>query len=561
MLGDHGRGLLYGKRVGRAAAIAALVVGVTTLAVLLLGGGHPYVVHARFISASQMVKGGEVKIAGERVGTVDKVALTDDWHADLTLKLDADHAPLRRGTVASIRQVSLSGVANRYVDLQMPSGTEQQTIPDGGVIDERETNSAVDVDQLFNLLRHKQRRGLQRLVRGFGRSIDGRSRQAAAGFRYLDPNLSTNARLFDELTRDRPALEHFIVDSSRFATHVAERRDDLAGLVDQLADFTGAIARRRTELGSAIDVLPTFLRRADTTFVNLRATLDDLDPVLDDSRPVARRLGPLLDQLRPFARAARPTVSDLARTITRKGANNDLLELTKSNVPAANILVRAAERNGRRREGALPASARAFEGQTPATADLRPYTPDLLGWFDDFGHTGILDANGGAARASAMANAFANVNGTLTPIPPELREPVAQAGRRAAPEQPLPGLGRAPRRRREQPVEADARLQLRPEPHAPGGLTRAPLAARRRRRRPRRGVGDDDRPDHRRRRARQAAHLPRRARQRLRPQRRLRRQARRRPRRRHRRPRARPAHPPRDRRNQAHAPRLRLDAR
>jgi phospholipid/cholesterol/gamma-HCH transport system substrate-binding protein len=404
--------------------MAALVVGVATLAVVLFGGGRPYVVHARFISASQMVKGGEVKIAGERVGTVDKVALTDDWHADLTLKVDADHAPLRRGTVASIRQVSLSGVANRYVDLQMPSGTEQQTIPDGGVIDERATNSAVDVDQLFNLLRPKQRRGLQRVVRGFGRSIDGRSRQAAAGFRYLDPNLSTNARLFDELTRDRPALEHFIIDSSRLATHVAERRDDLAGLVDQLADFTGALARQRTALGSAIDVLPTFLRRADTTFVNLRATLDDLDPVLDDSRPVARRLGPLLDQLRPFARAARPTVRDLARTITRKGANNDLLELTRSNVPAANILVRAAERNGRRREGALPASARAFEGQTPATADLRPYTPDLLGWFDDFGHTGILDANGGAARASAMANAFANVNGTLTPIPPELREPV-----------------------------------------------------------------------------------------------------------------------------------------
>jgi phospholipid/cholesterol/gamma-HCH transport system substrate-binding protein len=424
--------------------MAALVIAVTALAVVLLGGDRQYVVHARFLSASQMVKGGEVKVGGERVGTVADVKLTPDWHAELTLKIDAAHAPLRRGTVASVRQVSLSGVANRYVDLQLPPGDRQQQIPSGGVLDERDTNSAVDIDQLFNLLRPRERQGLQRVVRGLGRSIDGRSRQAATGFRYLDPNLSTNTRLFGELTRDRPALSRFILDSSRLATHVADRRDDLAGLVDQLATFTGALARRRSSLGQAIDVLPTFLRRADSTFVNLRATLDDLDPVLDDTRPVARRLGPLLDQLRPFARAARPTVRDLAATLTRPGKNNDLLELTQSNVPLAQILVRAAERNGAQREGALPASVRALEGQTGATADLRPYTPDLLGWFDDFGHTGILDANGGAARASAMANAFANVNGTLTPIPPALREPVLQQVAALGQNNRCPGSGEHP---------------------------------------------------------------------------------------------------------------------
>jgi phospholipid/cholesterol/gamma-HCH transport system substrate-binding protein len=421
--------------------MAALIVGLAALAVVVLGGPKPYVVHARFISASQMVKGGEVKIAGERVGTVGAVRLTPDWHAELTLKIDPGHAPLRVGTVASVRQVSLSGVANRYVDLQLPSGTEQRTIADGGTIGERDTNSAVDIDQLFNLLRPRERQGLQRVIRGFGTSIRGRSAQANMGFRYLDPNLSTSSRLFDELTRDRPALSRFVLDSSRLATHVAERRDDLAGLVDQLANFTGALSHQRAPLGRAIDVLPAFLRRANTTFVNLRATLDDLDPVIDDTRPVARRLGPLLDQLRPFAREARPTVRDLAATITRPGADNDLIELTKSNVPAAQILVRAAQRNGARREGALPAAAKAFEGQTAPTADLRAYTPDLLGWFDDFGHTGILDANGGAARSSVIANGFANVNGTLAPVPPDLRDQVFQSAAAIGQNNRCPGSG------------------------------------------------------------------------------------------------------------------------
>src|SRR3954452_11705904 len=414
-------------RSGRAVAVAALVVGVAVLAVVVLGGHDSYVVHARFITASQMVKGGEVKIAGERIGTVKAIKVTPDWHADLTLQIDSAHAPLREGTTATVRAVSLSGVANRYVDLQMPPGTQQRTIPKDGVIDEQHTSSAVDLDQLFNTLRPKERRGLQRIIRGFGDQIHGRGDQAAAGFHYLDPNLSTNARLFDELTRDRPALERFVLDSSRLSTHIAERRADLAGLVDQLADFTGALAHRRDSLGQAIDLLPPFLRRANTTFVNLRATLDDLDPVIDETRPVATRLGPLLDQLRPFAREARPTVRDLAATITSPGADNDLIELTKSNVPLRDELVRAAERTGAQRAAAVAASVKPFTAQLPPPADFRPYTPDLLGWFDDFGHTGVFDANGGAARSSLNGNAFTVINGTLAPIPPGMRDDVFKA--------------------------------------------------------------------------------------------------------------------------------------
>jgi hypothetical protein len=32
--------------------------------------------------------------------------------------------------------------------------------------------------------------------------------------------------------------------------------------------------------------------------------------------------------------------------------------------------------------------------------------PELVGWFDDFSHTGFWDANGGFARQSVIFNAF-----------------------------------------------------------------------------------------------------------------------------------------------------------
>ena len=43
-------------------------------------------------------------------------------------------------------------------------------------------------------------------------------------------------------------LERFVVESSKLVTDVADRRDDLAGLIDSLATTTGAIGAERTSL-------------------------------------------------------------------------------------------------------------------------------------------------------------------------------------------------------------------------------------------------------------------------------------------------------------------------
>ena len=76
-------------------------------------------------------------------------------------------------------------------------------------------------------------------------------------------------------------------------------------------------------------MLPTTLRRANTTFVNLRATLDDLDVLVAESKPATKELAPFLRELRPLVHSARPTIRDLRTLVTRKGADNDLLDATR----------------------------------------------------------------------------------------------------------------------------------------------------------------------------------------------------------------------------------------
>ncbi|MEA2360218.1 MAG: phospholipid/cholesterol/gamma-HCH transport system substrate-binding protein, partial [Solirubrobacteraceae bacterium] len=310
-------------------AIAALIAAFVVVGYVLLGGrGGSYVVHARFQDAAQLVKGNLVQVAGVPVGKIQAIDLTSDGQADVRMGIDdAAYRPLRQGTRAIIRQASLSGVANRYIDLQLPAADHQAKIPDGGVIDQSETTTAVDLDQLFNTFDPKTRKSLSGLIQGFAKQTEGDAgKNINAGYAYLSPSLAASSRLFNELTYDKPALTKFLVESSQLTGDLAQRKEDLAGLVDHLATTTQAIGREDNNLQDAIQELPPFMRRANTTFVNLRATLDDDDPLVAESKPVAKKLRPFLAELRPLARDARPTLRDLSAIIQSPGADNDLIE-------------------------------------------------------------------------------------------------------------------------------------------------------------------------------------------------------------------------------------------
>ena len=410
---------------GRAAIVAAVVLAVVGLVLVIAVGGSSYEVKVRFQNAGQLVSGNLVQTAGRPVGTVEEIELARDGSAEVLLKIDDDEiAPLRRGTEATIRQASLSGVANRYVDLMLPTGDRREEIPDGGLIDTNATTTAIDLDQLFALFDEKTRKGLRRVVRGFGETYEGRSREANAGWEYLNPSLLASQRLFEELSGDEAALEGFLVSNSRLLSDVAERSGSVEQLVDRLATTLNAIAREKGSLSSAIEALPPFLRRANTTFVNLRAALDDLDPLVAESKPVAPKLRAVLRELRPFARDAAPTFRDLSNIVRRRGADNDLIELARSTLPFRDVTTRKQTVNGAEREGSFPAAVRSLRSQTPQFAFQRPYAVDLAGWFDDFSHSGVYDANGSASRVALTVSAFALLNGTLQIVPEELRAQV-----------------------------------------------------------------------------------------------------------------------------------------
>jgi phospholipid/cholesterol/gamma-HCH transport system substrate-binding protein len=126
--------------------------------------------------------------------------------------------------------------------------------------------------------------------------------------------------------------------------------------------------------------------------VNLRGTLDDLDKLVDESKPNTKELAPFFRALRPLVHDARPTIADLRELIRTPGPDNDLIELTAKQPRLAELTA-----------SVFPRAIRALDRSDPVITYARGYTPDLVGWITKFGQAAAYyDANGHYARVTPV---------------------------------------------------------------------------------------------------------------------------------------------------------------
>jgi phospholipid/cholesterol/gamma-HCH transport system substrate-binding protein len=373
--------------VARILATAALIAAVALVALALFGGGDSYQVKVVFQNAGQLVKGNEVRVGGQPVGSISAIELDDQANAVVTMSVNDSVAPLHQGTTATIRATSLSGITSRYISLK-PGPNNANQIDDGGRIGADSTTSPVDIDVLFNTLDKKTRGGLRDFIRGTGQQYDTKGTEAAQSIKYFAPFLDSTSRLTQELALDQQVLARFLKDGADTVSAIAERRGDLTDLVSNTNSAMRAIGDESTSLQRALEILPGTLRKANTTFVNLRNTLDDLDKLVNVSKPNTKELAPFFRELRPVVQDARPTIADLNELIRAPGPNNDLIELTSKQPRLAQLTA-----------SIFPRAIRALNASDPVIEYARGYTPDLVGWITKFGESAAYyDANGHYAR-------------------------------------------------------------------------------------------------------------------------------------------------------------------
>ena len=396
----------------RIAASLAVIVAFVLVGVLLFGGssGHKY--SFVFETGGQLVPGNEVLVAGQPIGTIDSIDLTDDSQAVIDVTTDR---VLTEGTSAVIRLSSLSGVANRYMSLTL--GPDNATeIEEGATISGADTTTAVDLDQLFDVFRPKERRALQKFIEGNATAYAGKGRLANRAYKFINPALNASERVFTELSSDSLVLQRFLVDGAATFGAIADRRDDLASLVVDANTALGAVANQNEALNRSLVALPGTLRQADTTFVNLRTTLDDLDPLVAASYPGTENLAPFLRRTQSVAKDSRPVFKRLGKVVKLKGKANDLRDTLKD-LPTV------------RNEGntAFPAAIAAMNSSQDNLAFFRPYGPDVFGFLAKLGEaTASYDANGHYARVTPTAQNVWEYNPGLNQLDPIFNDRAAQ---------------------------------------------------------------------------------------------------------------------------------------
>ena len=197
----------------------------------------------------------------------------------------------------------------------------------------------------------------------------GNSAAARATYKYFAPSLQESERLFAELTSDQQALSQFLVTGSKVFGVLADRSEDLSELTSNANQAFGAIAAENEAFSRDLELLPPTMRQANTTFVNLRAALDDLDPLVDDTREVMPELAPFLRSAEAGrARLGAGVPRPRAARSTRPGANNDLTDALR---------LAPGVRRARPAARSSPRSPRSRDSQH-LIEFARPYSPDLL---------------------------------------------------------------------------------------------------------------------------------------------------------------------------------------
>ncbi len=396
------------SRLGRILPVGALALVVLVVAYLAFGGSSGATYQLEFKEADQLVRGDQVQVGGVPVGSVTNIVLTHDFKALITIHVDSSLTPLHQGTVAQVRVPGLSSVAGRYIALS-PGPNNNPALSNGATLPASATREVTDLDQLFNTLNPKTRKGLQEFIQGSAEQYEGAGRALGQSTEYFAPALSATDHVFAELVRDQPTFTSFLVETAKAVTTIAARKEQLADLIENSNTAFKAIGSEQTQLAQGLRQLPVALRQGNRTFAEVPSTFTALEKLVDTSKPTTKPLTTLLERLRPLLNTATPAVHNFSLAISRPGADNDLTDLVRA-LPA---LVKTLSTSS-------PASVTGLKESVPITAFFGPYAPDLAGTLRTFGQGGAYyDANGHYARVTPVLPDFKlGANDTLTPTSP-----------------------------------------------------------------------------------------------------------------------------------------------
>ncbi|WP_028661773.1 MCE family protein [Saccharomonospora saliphila] len=276
-----------------------LFVFVTTLATTLLavsisntGVGDRVAYSARFVDATAVRPGDDVRIAGVRVGQVEELEIVDRHLARVHFSVRRQR-DLPADVTATIRYRDMLG--QRYLALERGEDPSTENLPPGTEIPLERTSPALDLTELFQgfrpLFEALDPEDVNRLSGEIIQVLQGESgtvesllahtgsltRTLADRDRVIGEVITNLNTVLDTINGEGDALSTLVSTTRRLVSGLAEDRAAIGESVEGMAALTTATADLFTDARAPLKESITGVRELSTT---LAAGTDDLERFL-----------------------------------------------------------------------------------------------------------------------------------------------------------------------------------------------------------------------------------------------------------------------------------------
>lgn len=320
------------RRTATKFAVFGVVMAALTACLFMVFGEYRSastgVYSAVFTDASSLESGDSVRVAGVRVGTVDRVTLRSDNTVLVSFDAD-DDVVLTTGTRAAVRYLNLVG--DRYLELIDGPGSTQ-VMARGAQIPVDRTQPALDLDLLLG--------GLKPVIRGLNpEDVNALTNALLQIFQgqgdTLQSLLTRTSSFSNSLADNNAALEQLVDNLDTVLATLGEEGERFSGALEKFERLTTELANDRDTIGTAIDSLS-----AGTA--SIADLLSSARPPLAGMVDQLNRVAPLLDKDKGLIDVALQKAPENYRKLARVGSYGSFV-----NYYLCGISIRVTDLQGR----------------------------------------------------------------------------------------------------------------------------------------------------------------------------------------------------------------------
>lgn len=313
------------------AIIVLVVAGVVTAGVILSSqaaalpswlpflGKERFELNAEFSSAQSVTpgQGQAVDIAGIQVGDITGVELTDG-HAKVKMEIENEYAPLIKDD-ASLLLRPKTGLNDMVIEVD--PGVAGEAVEEGVTLPLSSTLPNVNPDEVLAALDADTQTFLKLLLAGGGEALDpeqGRGVKLGLALRQFEPLARDAARISDGLAERRESVRRSIHNFRLVAQELGDKDAELTGFIDSSNAVLQVFAEQEANIRASLRELPPTLQETRGALKSADELALVSAPALRDSLPGARALKPALQALRPFMQKTAGPIRDQIRPFTRQ---------------------------------------------------------------------------------------------------------------------------------------------------------------------------------------------------------------------------------------------------